>query len=197
MEILSGFPEQEMWEKPAIRIADSAAAYLRELMWRPNPNLAEFAYLGLGNGQEIDTILAIEEDLSLRELNADPPKLQGKEIRPLFEKLMQSGRQNEFMMFGHSHPIGIKLVNGKYYFVAPGKKLLDPSMGKRTDGGPATGWDIGFFKWLYESVVEVPYVGISTNFNGKTQLRVYETEKLIQIKRARDLRKIPRKNFSF
>jgi hypothetical protein len=174
-----------------VSLTREASLYLKSLMMQPNPHLAEFGYLGLGDGKTIDQILAIDEDLRQRKLTADSPRLDGASIRPLFVKLVESGRENDFMMFGHSHPIGVRVVEGKYYWIVPNKKLLEPSMGTPEQGGPSKDWDIGFFKWFYEKVVNVPFVGISTNVDESSKLRIYDTERLINISAKKDLKHVP------
>lgn len=198
MEILKNIFRKERENKIDIILSPEAANYLKSLMSRPNPNLAEFAFLGLGQGNFIDQILAIDEDLSnktglFREEGFSLSRVPTNELAFLSIKLQDAKRVDDVLVIGHFHPFGQKNIDGVTYSINPSEALLEPSMGSRAEGGPTARHDVGFYKWLRtnDPMVEIPYAGIAAMTQNGPKLKIYDIEQLIKIKRYRDVDKVP------
>ncbi|QQG41721.1 MAG: hypothetical protein HYV90_00185 [Candidatus Woesebacteria bacterium] len=179
-----------------ISLTPGASDHLKRMILRPNPELAEFGFFGLGQNGTIDQILDLDEkDLSYKNglthsLGGFSSNVGGNEWNGLVQKLIQSGRRGDFLVFGHFHPSGTKRIAGATYHIDPGEALLVPSGGSLRD--PTTGGDIGFFKALTELNPNlVPYMGIAANTKSGPKLRIYEIDKLIKIRRYNDIDHVP------
>ena len=64
-------------------------------------------------------------------------------------------------------------------------------MGHPEDGGPTSGYDLWFYKTLFESGLNVPYAGIAAITKSGPKLKVYEIDKLVKIKRYNDIDRVP------
>lgn len=194
---LNGFGIHKDFERKVhVSLAPEARGHLRGLVMRPNPNLEEFAFLGLGRGSLIDRILTADrKDLEKQGLKIENGLIStgvgADEVRLLFKKLKETEGSFDILLLGHLHPSGAFLLNGKPYYLSPRADLLVPSMGSPEEGGPTGSSDLKFFKELHEKVVKIPFMGIVANMDSGPRLRLYKTDKLIKIKRYNDIDKVP------
>lgn len=182
-----------------ISLTPEASRHLKSLMCRPNPNLAEFAFLGLGHGSLVDQILVVDEG-ELKNKRGLSRRGEGFVSSVSFEEHMQlslklaaTGRYQDLIILGHLHPSGIKKVEGKYYVIGKDDGLLEPSMGSPSEGGPASNGDLGFFRELLEEKPEhnVIYAGIAAVTKSGPKLRLYKASEMVKIKRYNDIDKVP------
>ena len=186
-------------EKPLqIGFSEESKAFLKKLLLRPNPTLAEFAFLCLGTNNYVDTVLVANEHSYSTESGLNFKGFIGSsvsrnELTSLIKKLDDSGRYQELLIFGHSHPSGSLIVKNIRFSVAPNESLLVPSMGTKEEGGPTAAHDLAFISSLVEVLPElpIPFVGIAANTENGPALRAYDTKRLLKIKRAKDIDKVP------
>lgn len=221
---------RQYFEKPAVKTKEKigdvvlmpeAAKYLRSLVLRPNPDEAEFAFLGLGSYPVVDQFLVINDKayppnsgINRPELMGlmSPPSLGDKELNELFSKLETSGRAEFLMVYGHLHPVGEEQIEREKWqllhpeFGVPIRNLnLEPSMCplsagitnkelkmKRRPWKP--GGDLLHYLDLYPKR-KFPYIGIAAKTVEGAALRIYSTPELLQIKSNHDIVKVPQKTF--
>jgi len=181
-----------------IGLTSEASRHLKSLITRPNPNLAEFAFLGLGQGDLIDQILVsdvfgLEEKRGLyRENDHFISRIENDEWIQLFVELEAIKRSQDLLILGHLHPSGEKHIEGIPLSVSPSNALLEASMGDPQEGGPSSARDVGFIKGLITGAkIDIPYFGIAAITRTGPKLRIYQTNKLIMIKQSNDIYSVP------
>ena len=184
-----------------ISLTPQASLRLKQLVTRPNPTLAEFPFLGLGDQGVIDEVIAPKKyssESGLFHSGFSGSRVDETELLELFKKLELSGRQQDLMVFGHLHPTGQKVVKGTRYIVEPSDSLLDPSMGSRESGGPVSGGDLAFIKLFIElnPKVKLPYVGIVADTREGAKLRIYKPKDLLELKKYSDIDKLAKRTIT-
>lgn len=185
-------------EKPAeisLVITDHAKNHLVKLMTRPNPKLAEFMFLGLGKEGIIDQILVSDENRFLNKGivivgGVVKTSVNEDDYLKLLENLVDSGREEEVLVFGHTHPTGTFRLGGTKFIVEPSYEMLIPSNG--------VGNDVRFAKELMERLTMIPrpYYGIAAETEDGPKLRVYKTHELARVKKVSQIHKLSQATLS-
>lgn len=186
--LIRRFISNEVVESHLVELTPEVSVKLRGLVLRPNPTLAEFPFLGLGKSGLIDQILVVNgldysADSGLLKKGALSSSVARSELTELFKRLESSGRRNDLIVFGHLHPSGESLVQGRRYILNPSDSLLVPSMGG--NGRLLSGGDMAFFKAFKDAnpTVRFENVGIVANTPEGPKFRVYNLENLLKIKK--------------
>jgi hypothetical protein len=190
---------KERKSQPDLSISDSARLVLKTLAEKPNPNLAEFPFAGIGKGNEITEIVTTEEYDTIfksgirKEKGKLTTAVDNGQIIMLFIKLIESGDLNNLLLLGHIHPSGKAILCGIEYEVRPNDSLLQPSMGSPAQGGPSFGGDVGYIKYMITKDPKhtIPYTGILAVTKTGPKIRAYSSLELINIKRYNDIVRVP------
>jgi hypothetical protein len=182
-------------KKLDITITPAAAETLKRLMQRPNPRLAEFAFLGLGlnDPQVIDRIVACEGDYSANSGLMQDGQLRivvnQQELQSLFDQIYQEGLLNKLTLIGHYQPSGTCVVEGVRYVIRPDYSMLEPSAGR--SGSLAESGDIQFYKAFIELNPQFScvHVGIAAHTPQGPKLKMYRIGDLIKLRRYREFEK--------
>ncbi len=182
-----------------LELSAQAAERLRRLVLRDNPNLAEFPFLGLGQGYTVNDIWVVNESsyskasgLGLLRGGFMESQTDEHEIKELFRRIIVENRLQDFILFGHLHPSGEASIGGVRYILDPSETLLIPSSGDSAKGGIVSEGDLGFYSsFLRLNPTLSPYAAIAANTQQGPKLRVYDMHALGKIKRYSDLEKVP------
>jgi hypothetical protein len=195
--ILGMFGKVKDKEPPTIPVemTEASKKFLKKMLVRPNPTLAEFMFFGLGTGNVVDQILVADEKKYLShglvQKNAYSyiSSVHVNEFTILLEKLKSSGRMDHVMVVGHTHPSG-EFVQGRYlYKLAPDSSLLIPSMGSENRGGPTSAHDLKFAVDIVNKLTMFPhpFFGIAAETEEGHKLRIYNTLDLASIKKRKEI----------
>lgn len=194
-------PQKEKAASLDIKTTKEASNYLKRLILRPNPRLAEFAFLCIGQENLISKILVANKKYYSRNSglysssqNSWGTSVDGKELIKLGHILQKQAEKKDvhFVVFGHTHPSGEVRSGQDLINIKPSDLLLSPSMGSPEDGGPTWGRDLYVAKLLYKMIPSPAiYFGIAANTQVGPKFRIYETKGLAKIKRYNDIDKVP------
>ncbi len=180
-----------------LSITDSAGQRLKKLLERPNPFLSEFIFFGLGKDGVIDTIVANDQPIypgqGLKQVSSHVyiSSAQEDDYQSLKEKLFNTGRFAELLVYGHTHPTGEFVLNGQKLIVHPDYSHLNPSSGSKYSGGLTSAHDLRAAKELAEKWIgdKPPHFGIAAQTQDGYKLRVFDTVDLSKVKRYSDIDK--------
>ncbi len=179
-----------------VTITDEAKNHLRAMMLRPNPNLSEFIFFGLGKNDVIDSILVNDSNtypkgpgLHRESNHVYTSSTNEDDLVSLLEKLNTTGRFGDLLVFGHTHPSGKIVIDGQIFYVAPSESNLVPSAGSIMDGGLTNKYDLLVAKEISKkwSGNSIPHFGIAADTQNGLKLRLYKTTDLAKVKRYSDI----------
>lgn len=189
---------KDVENKVDITLTPEASAYLKQLVLRPNPNLAEFMFLGLGTGNIVEKILVTNEESPIKgqglvflEGNKLVSSIDKDELGELLNKLITTEKIEDVLILGHSHPTGVKNFGSYVFYIEPNMSLLEPSMGNPYEGGPTSAADLAVYKDFANSPsFNFPFAGIATTTKSGPKLKIYSIRELIKIKRYNDIDRV-------
>lgn len=178
-----------------LTISGEAKSHLTRLLSRPNPFLSEFLFYALGKGGTIDTIIANELPMypgtGLKKVSEHSyiSSARDDDFQELNKKLVSTGRFNELLVYGHTHPTGDFIFRGQRLVVEPSYSHLNPSTGSKFSGGLTSDHDMKAAKHLAENWMgpDVPHFGIASLTPDGYKLRVFNTRDLSKAKRYSDI----------
>jgi hypothetical protein len=179
-----------------VSFTPNASAHLKVLVERPNPLLSEFMFICLGKNGLIDKIMVASENeymgRGLTISGVHKSSVDRSEWLILLNKFKKSDRVQDIVALGHLHPTGSRVIGGIKYTVSPSEALLFPSTGG-PNLGITNGGDLLFFKKLHEHKTQIPtpYVAIAAKTQNGQTVRFYDLEKIIKVKKYRDIDKVP------
>lgn len=173
-----------------------AKLHLKRLLSRPNPFLSEFIFYALGKNGVIDAIVANELPMYPGSgLHQDGPhsyisSARDDDAEALNKKLVATGRFEDMIVYGHTHPTGDFIFKGQRLTVAPSHSHLNPSSGPRLSGGITSAHDMKAARLLAENwriSNTPPHFGIAALTEDGYKMRVFNTQDLAKAKRYQDI----------
>ena len=186
--LLCKIQSKEKFKKPCLIFDDGAIEVIRKVHGIDNPNLHEIPFLGVvGEDDRVENIIcepnfARHSRLHQTGIATFTSSVDKNELTHLFQKALSSGKLEKVKMVGHLHPSGETIQGQHRVIIPPSEDLLLPSKS-----------DISFMDVLGElnPNQNIDYTAITANTPDGPKLRVYDTKKLVKMKKVRDLDDLP------
>ena len=175
-------------------LSTRAQQTLFEIALRPNPRLSEVSFLGIGSDNIVTQIITRTYGFSpssgLFQDGFSGSQSDIHELKELFDYVFQQGQIKNVLILGHLHPSGNTKIQDVTFSVEPSDDLLEPS-GKYSD--IQSDGDIAFYRAFKElnQQFSIPYSAIVANTPEGPKIKIYDIDKLIQVRKYKDLNKIP------
>lgn len=176
-----------------VSLSDESRSILKKALRRPNPYLSEFIFFGLGKNGFVDTVIVndgeIYPGIELKQVSTHvhASTSDSNDYNELVKKLSDSGRSEELLILGHTHPTGSVELNGQTLVIDPGEYLLIPSAGSKSEGG-LIAYDLKAAAEIAFAFDDPPHFAIMAETMSGPKLRIYKTIDLANVKKYADIK---------
>lgn len=187
-----------------ISITPDSGRFLAKMLNRPNPHLAEFMFMGLGDGITIDKIIVTDENnypsgsgLLFKDGFTVATTSDNEEDR-LLRKIKKLKAVEKIMVVGHSHPTVLDPKDKRLALFPPSTQRLIPSIKVNMLNRVVKEMDLGYASHILNNMAWLPrpYFGIAAVTDVGPSLRLYRTFDLAKMKWPTAIYSIPQVTIS-